>query len=158
MRPRLLIADEDVLVPSICRTFFQASSIDVTAVRTVSDCLLALDAFLPNLVVLDEDFSNNRARGAILATLRDDGQSPIPVVLIGRNVSRTLEMPPPIVSTLCKPFHLRQLRDVVVGILGLSSWSHVRGSAMKHDSWELKEGFGSSAVAACSPGAATATV
>jgi DNA-binding response OmpR family regulator len=121
MKPTLLIADSDAELCATYRRYLNWHGYDVETAADGLDCLEKLRWLRPAVCVLDRELRWGGADG-VLAWLREERATPgVSVVLTataGYPPDVAVDLEPPVVRFLPKPFALTALLESVRGLMG----------------------------------------
>jgi DNA-binding response OmpR family regulator len=120
MRPTLLIAESDAELRDACRRFLTAGGYDVETAADGLDCLEKLRRLVPVVLVLDREVRWGGADG-VLAWLREESATSRASVVLTATAGCTpnvaVDIEPPIVQLLPKPFRLTALLETVRALI-----------------------------------------
>ena len=120
MKPTLLIAESDAELRDACRRFLTGCGYDVDTAADGLDCLEKLRRLAPVVLVLDRELRWGEADG-VLAWLRDEsttsGVSVVLTTTAGCTPDVAVDIEPPVVQVLPKPFRLTALLESVRGLI-----------------------------------------
>lgn len=123
--PTILFADGDRVLRDTYVELFSSHGLQVETARDGLECLAKLRRFVPDLLILDLELLWGGSDG-VLAWLREERTLPALPVVVMASAGRGLDIEPPVVALLSKPFASPTLLASVCAALGLQrteQWS-----------------------------------